>query len=81
MSSDPTAYEPLYGIHPQTGAHVEVVYADRALAKSFGRDTGWFWWCCQNGLLPDSEPIGPFNTSNAACLNFTVGLVNWHGRR
>ena len=49
--SDPrrrTAYEPLYNIDPQTGASVEIFYADRVLATSFGtRGEGWFWWSCQ----------------------------------
>jgi hypothetical protein len=31
---------PLYNIDPQTGARVEIFYADRALAASFG----WLWW-------------------------------------
>ncbi len=30
---------PLYNIDPQTGARVEIFYADRALAASFG----WLW--------------------------------------
>jgi hypothetical protein len=59
------ACEPLYDIDPQTGASVEVFYADRVLAKSFGRDSGWFWWSCQVGFLP-GEPTGPFATSYAA---------------
>ena len=45
--SDPkrrTAYEPLYDIDPQTGASVEIFYADRAIATSFGTSgIGWFW--------------------------------------
>jgi hypothetical protein len=55
VSSDPkrhTAYEPLYDIDPQTGASVEIFYADRALTKSFGARAGWFWWACQPGFLP-----------------------------
>ena len=42
--SDPkrgTAHEPLYDIDPQTGATVEIFYADRALAKSFCAPAGW----------------------------------------
>lgn len=27
---------------------------------------GWYWWLCQPGCLPDSEPIGPFGSSTAA---------------
>jgi len=59
------AYEPLYDFDPQTGASVEVFYADGVLAKSFGRDSGWFWWSCQGGFLPGA-PTGPFATSYAA---------------
>jgi hypothetical protein len=60
------ACEPLYDIDPQTGASIEVFYADRVLAKSFGRGTGWFWWSCRSGLLPGGEPTGPFATSYGA---------------
>lgn len=24
--------------------------------------TGWYWWACFPGCLPDSDPIGPFDT-------------------
>jgi hypothetical protein len=59
-------YEPLYDIDPRTGASVEVFYADRVLAQSFGaRSPGWFCWSCQPGLLPDA-PTGPFETSYTA---------------
>ena len=68
--SDPkrhAACEPLYEIDPQTGDSVEIFYADRALATSFGtRDAGWFWWTCRMGSLPDRLPIGPFATSYGA---------------
>ncbi len=45
--------EPLYDIDPRTGDTVEIFYADRALAKSFGTRSGWFWWSCRRGFLPD----------------------------
>jgi hypothetical protein len=36
--------EPLFDIHPSTGASVEVFYADRGV-ETFGRcGAGWFWW-------------------------------------
>ena len=73
--SDPerrTAYEPLYDIDPQTGATVEIFYADRALATSFGmRDAGWFWWSAYRGFLPGAA-TGPFATSYAAYRNFAL---------
>ncbi len=68
--SDPkrrTAFAPLYDIDPQTGASVEVFYADHWLAKSFGApNAGWFYWTCQSGSLPEGEPSGPFTSSYAA---------------
>jgi hypothetical protein len=61
------AYEPLYDIDPRTGASIEVFYADRVLAESFGTGgAGWCWWACQPGCLPEGPPIGPFATSYAA---------------
>ena len=27
---------------------------------------GWFYWFCLPGCMPDSEPIGPFDTEEAA---------------
>ncbi len=38
--------------------------------------TGWYWWSCFPGCLPDSEPIGPFNTEAAALENAREGLNN-----
>ena len=53
-----TVYEPLYDTDPQTGASVEVFYADCALARSFGRDSGWYWWACMPTCVPEDPPIG-----------------------
>ena len=65
------AYQPLYEIDPKTGASIEVFYADRVVAQSFGaRGPGWFWWSCRCGFLPDGLPTGPFGTSYAAYRNW-----------
>lgn len=73
--SDPkrhTAYEPLYDIDPQTGATVEIFYADSALARSFGTlGAGWFWWSCQPDFQP-GQATGPFGTSYTAYRNFAL---------
>jgi hypothetical protein len=77
VSSDPkrrAAYEPLYDIDPRTGASVEIFYADRVLAESFGARSGWFWWSCQKGFLPDREPTGPFATSYLA---YRDAVMRW----
>ena len=35
-------HEPIYDIVPETGVSIEVFYADRVLAESFGtRGAGW----------------------------------------
>ncbi len=68
VNSDPkrrAAIEPLYDIDLQTGGSLEVFYAERTLANSFGRGTGWFWWTCQSGS-PDGLPTGPFISSYTA---------------
>ena len=72
------ACEPLYDFDPQTGASIEVFYADRVLAQSFGmHSAGWFWWACQPGCLPDGSPTGPLATCYAAYCNVALerGLV------
>ena len=36
--------EPLFDVHPQSGATIEVFYADRTM-ETFGRcGAGWYWW-------------------------------------
>lgn len=66
--SDPkrAAFEPLYDFDWQTGATIEVFFADDVLAKSFGTSPGWFWWTCECGCLPEGPPTGPFGTSYTA---------------
>jgi hypothetical protein len=69
------AYEPLYDVDPRTGDSIEVFYADRVLAKSFGRNSGWFWWSCRRGRLPDDLPTGPFGTSYLAYRDMALGWI------
>ncbi len=65
VTSNPK-HEPLFDIHPRTGATVEVFYADRRL-ETFGRcGAGWFWWSRRRGLPPAGGATGPFATSYAA---------------
>jgi hypothetical protein len=46
---------------------IEIFYADRVLAKSFGAPAaGWFRWSCLPGCLPDGPPTGPVGTCYAA---------------
>ena len=57
------AFESLYAVDRQTGEVLEVWYAHRVLAESFGTSAGWFWWQSQPGCPPEMLPIGPFNSS------------------
>jgi hypothetical protein len=67
------AFEPIYDGDPHTGVSLEVFFADCVLAKSFGSRSGWFWWRCKPGSLPDLPPTGPFETSYAAYRNASDG--------
>ncbi len=31
--------------------------------------TGWYWWTCSPGCLPNSEAMGPFKTREEALAN------------
>lgn len=31
-----------------------------------GHDSGWYWWACFPGCLPDGDPIGPFKSEDEA---------------
>jgi hypothetical protein len=67
--TQPPRHEPLFDVHPRTGASIEVFYADRTL-ETFGRGgVGWFWWPRRRGFAPDGPPTGPFATSYSAYRN------------
>jgi hypothetical protein len=65
-SAQARRYEPVYDVDPHTGDNIEIFYADEVLAKSLGGRTGWYWWTCMAGSLPDRMPKGPFATSYLA---------------
>lgn len=41
-------------------------YTDEEIQGASRGLAGWYWWSCFPGCLPDSDPIGPFNTSELA---------------
>ena len=68
-TSCPPRCDPLFDVHPRTGAAIEVFYADRAM-ETFGKaGAGWFWWSRRRGVSPDGPATGPFATSYAAYRN------------
>lgn len=36
--------------------------------------TGWFWWFCMPGCMPDGDPQGPFETEQAAWRDLAEDL-------
>lgn len=50
---------------PHALPDVEVWYADAADFPDGNGEpnaAGWYWWTCFPGCLPDSDPMGPFET-------------------
>ena len=37
-----------------------------AMIDEEGIEGGWFYWYCFPGCLPDSQPMGPYNTRDEA---------------
>ena len=35
-------------------------------ARQFDAPSGWYYWYCFPGCLPEGDPIGPFDTEDAA---------------
>jgi len=35
---------------------------------------GWYYWFCLPGCLPDSDPMGPFETEAAALADARAGM-------
>ena len=69
MAGQRASRSPLYDFHPQTGASIEVFYADRSM-ETFGRcGAGWFWCSHWRGFAPGGPATGPFATSYAAYRN------------
>src|SRR6202035_623671 len=74
--STPRRREPLFDVHPRTGATIEVFYADRTL-ETFGRGgAGWFWWARRRGSAPEGPARGPFATSYAAFRGAFLGAAD-----
>lgn len=67
--SDPTREN-----DPHALPDVEVFYHDGddtvefedGSESHFGMTTGWYWWSCFPGCLPDGDPNGPFESAEDA---------------
>jgi hypothetical protein len=62
--------------------HSIIDYAHRAgvdsnrVAREPVPEPGWYWWPCFPGCLPDSDPVGPFDTEEEALADARDG---WEG--
>ena len=58
--------DPARANDPHALPDVEVCYVTAAESIEFVSHTGWYYWFCFPGCLPDSDLIGPFETEAAA---------------
>jgi hypothetical protein len=58
-------------------SQMEAIYGPKILFpkaiadKYTSAKAGWYWWSCFPGCLPDSEPMGPFETEAEAIADAT----------
>lgn len=70
--SDPSKANDTYSI-----PDCEVFYRTQEENKEYGvldgdgnpMPSGWYWWTCFPGCMPDSEPFGPFKTEEMAIMD------------
>jgi hypothetical protein len=69
--------DPARANEPHALPDIEVFYVDLSQeiwsdamsvsdSKESGMASGWYWWSCFPGCLPDGEPFGPFATEAEA---------------
>lgn len=61
IHSDPTRISDPHAIED-----VEVFYLGSGATEDDDMVPGWYWWTCFPGCLPDSDPVGPFETEQEA---------------
>lgn len=69
---------------PTSLPNIEVFYVTQADCDEDARQQpeagadytapGWYWWACFPGCLPDSEPMGPFDTEAEALADAREGV-------
>ena len=65
-ASDPHALPDVDVFYHVQGERVEPDAHDDSDDSETSMETGWYWWNCFPGCLPDSDPIGPFATEAEA---------------
>ena len=56
---------------------LEVFYADAGelgdVSDGEKNEAGWYYWFCFHGCLPDSDPVGPFESEAEALADAQAG--------
>ena len=47
----------------------EVFHSPEAYELGTDYEAGWYWWACFPGCMPDGDPMGPFESEEAAIEN------------
>ena len=58
--------------HGGLGYIGEMILDDNKVNEPLQR--GWYYWYCFPGCLPDSDPIGPFDTEEEALADAREGV-------
>lgn len=61
----------VWEVTPDSHLTRPVILETSAMREAFGDSLravapGWYWWSCFPGCLPDSDPIGPFDSEEDA---------------
>ena len=51
------------------GEIIDSEYTGRLDTAEDIEPSGWYWWACFTGCMPDSEKVGPFASSSQAYDN------------
>lgn len=54
--------------------HADALQANEYTPDAATRLEGWYWWTCSPGCLPDSDPVGPFDSEADALADARDGL-------
>jgi hypothetical protein len=68
--------DPSRATDPHALPDIEVFWsaAHPAADDPDGEDTsGWYWWSCSPGCLPDGDPMGPFKSEAEALADAQGG--------
>ena len=58
--------DPARAQDPHALPNAEVFEVTKVGPSSLAGEPGFYWWPCFPGCLPDSDPIGPFQTETEA---------------